>query len=109
MTVLIPVASLQVYLDITHPKGVADTHLGIEEVGTGITIMQSGIDDFHRSSVCCLQRMEWQQTMFPRVVQQLFHRKRSLEVEAQTDTVVALAQVADGAQRGIAANSGNGL
>jgi hypothetical protein len=43
MTMQIPVAGLVVNLHIAYPQCAIDLHLGIEEVGTAVTIVQSWV------------------------------------------------------------------
>jgi hypothetical protein len=58
-----------VYLHITHPKGSANLDLGIEEVGTGMMIMKTGVDDFHATAISGLQTFQRPYLVFPAIMQ----------------------------------------
>ncbi len=68
-----PVRRLEVDFHITHPQRAADAHLGIEKVGTGIAVVQAGVNDFHLFSVVCPKRLQREQPVLPYIMQQLFH------------------------------------
>ena len=70
-----PVAGLVVYLHVAHPKCPVDFHLGIEEVRTGMAVVQAGVDNLHRPVVDGLQRLEGEQFVFPTIVQECFHKR----------------------------------
>ena len=73
MAVMIPVARLHVYLYIAHPERSSYAHLGIEEVGTCIPVVQAGINHLHLATVGGLQGAQGKHFMSPDVMQQLFH------------------------------------
>ena len=45
----------------------------IEKIRTGMHVCQTGIDNFNRLSVGCLQRFQCEKLVFPHVVQEFFH------------------------------------
>ena len=47
MAMQIPIGSLIVDFNITHPQRFTDLYLSIEEVGPGITIMQAGVNNLN--------------------------------------------------------------
>ena len=51
VSVQIPVAGAFMDFHVTHPKRSVDFHLGIEEVGSRMMVVQSGVYDFHGLSV----------------------------------------------------------
>ena len=72
-----PVGRTVVYLYIAHPQRSADLHFRIEEIGTCIAVMQSGINDFHLLSVSGLEPRQRKHFVFPYVVEELFHNRDS--------------------------------
>jgi hypothetical protein len=68
VAVQVPVAGLTVNFDIAHPQRVADAHLRIEEVGPGVVVMQSRVDDLHRPAVGGRQLSQRPQFVLPSVV-----------------------------------------
>ena len=64
-----PVGRALVNLHIAHPHHAVDAHLGVEEVGSGVHVMQSGVYHLHAASVGSLQFGERQNTMLPYIVQ----------------------------------------
>ncbi len=69
MTMTLPVAGTKVQLYITHPQCVTYANLGIEEIRTRMRIGQPGVDDFQRLAVGGVHGFQWEQTMFPHVMQ----------------------------------------
>ena len=51
VTVLVPLAAVLMNLHIAHPQRAADAQLGVEEVGTGVAIVQARVDDLHQLAV----------------------------------------------------------
>ena len=45
----------------------------IEKIRTGMHVCQTGVNNFNRLSVCCLQRFQCEKFVFPHVVQEFFH------------------------------------
>ena len=43
MAMLIPVGRTGMDFDVAHPQGAVDTYLGVEEVGSGIGVVQSRV------------------------------------------------------------------
>ena len=64
-----PVGRALVNLHIAHPHHAVDAHLSVEEVGSGVHVMQSGVYHLHAASVGSLQFGERQNTMLPYIVQ----------------------------------------
>ena len=58
-----------VNLHIAHPHHAVDAHLSVEEVGSGVHVMQSGVYHLHAAPVGSLQFGERQNTMLPYIVQ----------------------------------------
>ena len=85
VAVLVPVAGAVVNLDVAHPEGAADAYLGVEEVGPGVAVVQSRVDDFHFAAVGCRQLFQRQHLVLPSVVQEYLHKPESL-VFAGKDT-----------------------
>ena len=48
----VPVTGLVVNLHIAHPQRMVDFHLRIEEVWTGVHVVQPRIDDLNTAAVC---------------------------------------------------------
>ena len=69
-----PVGRALVYLHIAHPQRAVKPNLGIEEVGTRVMVMQTGIDYLHESSVRSAELVERQYAVFPDIMQELFHK-----------------------------------
>ena len=70
----VPVGRFLVYLHVSHPHHAADFHLGIEEVGTVVAVVQTGVYHLHEASVGGVQLVERQDAVFPDVVKKDFHR-----------------------------------
>ena len=68
MAVTLPVAGAQMYLDIPSPQSATDAHLGIDEVGTCIGVMQTRVYDLKRLAVGCGQRLQREQAVAPDIV-----------------------------------------
>jgi len=79
VTMQIPVARLVVNLHVAHPKGAVYLELGIEEIGTCVAVVQSGVDDFHRLVPGGGERGEWEELVLPHVVKELLHDVGVLE------------------------------
>ena len=73
VSVGVPVGRAVVYLDVSHPHGAANPHLGIEEVGTGIAVVEPRVDYFNAETVGCLESSKRENLVFPYVVEKLFH------------------------------------
>ena len=68
-----PIGRLVVYLHVAHPQFAANLHLGVEEVGARVAVVQARVDHLHRLSVGGVERSERKHLVLPTVVQQLFH------------------------------------
>ena len=68
MMMSIPVAGTEMDFDIAHEELPANLHLCIEEVGTGIRIVQSWVDDFNLLTINRLQVFRTQQAVLPSIV-----------------------------------------
>ena len=73
VAVTVPVGSTNMHLDITGPCTVADTHLGIEKVRTGVTIEQTGVDHLQTLAVDTAHIGRQDQAMLPHILHQSFH------------------------------------
>ena len=73
VAVSVPVARLVVYLHVAHPQGAVHLHLRVEEVGSGVAVVQAGVEHLHSSVVGGLQVSQGEQLVLPAVVQQCFH------------------------------------
>ena len=82
MSMGVPVGRFLVYLHISHPHHAADFHLGIEEVGTVVAVVQTGVYHLHEASVGGVQLVERQDAVFPDVVKKDFHKRFSQKVPA---------------------------
>ena len=51
MVVFVPIRTALMYLHVAHPKRIVDAHFGIEEVRSGIRVVQSRIDNLHSATV----------------------------------------------------------
>lgn len=58
---------------VAHPQRTVDLHFRVEEVGTGIPVVQTGVDDFHGLSVCGGKRVERKHPVLPYIVKKLLH------------------------------------
>ena len=67
--VVVPVGGLVVYLHVAHPQGAVHLHLGVEEVGSCIAVVQSGIYHLKPPVVGGVQLCLWEESVFPAVVQ----------------------------------------
>ena len=74
MAVTMPVACSEMYLHVACPYTSVDAYLGVEEVGTGIVVEPSRIDDLKASSVDGAHIVLPPQTMLPYILHQFFHR-----------------------------------
>ena len=68
MAMQVPVGRAVVNLDVAHPQRPVDFHLGIEEVGPCIAVVQSWVDDLHLATVGGRQCPQRQHLMFPHIV-----------------------------------------
>jgi hypothetical protein len=68
-----PVAGFVVNLHVAHPQLSADLHLGVEEVGSRIVVVQARVYHLHLLTVGRLEAVEWEEPVFPAIMQQLFH------------------------------------
>ena len=66
--VKIPVARLVVNLHVAHPESSGNLDFGVEEIGSCIAVVQSGVDDFHLPVVGGGKRGEWEEFVLPHVV-----------------------------------------
>ena len=73
MAVTPPVARAAMELDIAHPEGAVDFHLGVEKIRTGVTVMQAGVDDLDRRAVGRGKRCDGKEAVLPGIVQKFFH------------------------------------
>ena len=73
MAVPVPVGCQAVDFDISHPQCSANADLCIEEVGPGVQVVQSGIDDFDGASVSSVQLSGRKYAVLPNVMQEFFH------------------------------------
>ena len=64
----VPVSRMHVNLHVAHPQRSAQAHLGIEEVGPGIAVVQARVDDLHLAAVGGMQRSQRQQLVFPDIM-----------------------------------------
>ena len=69
VAVQIPVRRLVVNLHIPHPEGAVDIHLRIEEIGTCIVVVQSGVNHFDELAVGCLQFPQREHLVLPHIMQ----------------------------------------
>ena len=69
-----PVACSEMDLHVACPYTSVDAYLGVEEVGTGIVVEPSRIDDLKASSVDGAHIVLPPQTMLPYILHQFFHR-----------------------------------
>ena len=74
VSVDVPVAAAQVYLDVAHPQRTADAHLRVEEVGPGVAVVQARVYHLHLASVGRRELVQWQQLVLPHIMQQQFHK-----------------------------------
>lgn len=73
MTVSDPVGTLGMYLHVARPSDAVNLKLRSEIVGTGIFIVQPGVNDLEPLSVGRLEHSGIVQTVLPYVVQESFH------------------------------------
>ena len=73
-----PVAGLVMDLHVAHPERPVDLHFGIEEIRSGMTVVQSGVDDLHDPVVGGREDGEGEELVLPAVVQQCFHGQGGL-------------------------------
>ena len=73
MAMLVPVRGTVVNLNVAHPKCFTNLYLRIEEIGSGVVIVQTRIDDLDGTPVGGRQLAQRQQFMFPSIVEQYFH------------------------------------
>ena len=73
-----PVGSLVMDLHIADPERSVDPHLRIEEVGTGMAVVQSHIDHLHRLPVRGGQWGKRKQLVLPDIVEKFFHEAFSV-------------------------------
>lgn len=66
--VKIPVTRLVVNLHVAHPESSGNLDFGVEEIGSCIAVVQSGVDDFHLPVVGGGKRGEWEEFVLPHVV-----------------------------------------
>ena len=68
VAVLIPVGGAVVNLDIAHPQCAVNLHFGVEEVRSGVVVMQSRVNNLYSSAVGSRQLRQWQESVLPSVV-----------------------------------------
>lgn len=73
MPVKKPVAGLIVNLHVADPQLPAYLHLCVEEVRTGIAVVQSGVYYLYLSSLRRVETTDGEEPVFPAIVQELFH------------------------------------
>ena len=75
-----PLRRTQMQLYVAHPQRGADAYLGVEEVGPGIAVVQSGVYHLHGLALCGGERCQGEEAVLPYVVQELFHIVRRFRV-----------------------------
>ena len=86
MSVQEPVTGLVMNLYVAHPQLSANLHLGVEEVGTRIMVVQARVNHFNLLALSRSEAVEREESVFPAIVQQLFHGL--LIIKAQRHSVV---------------------
>ena len=76
MAVAIPVGGFDMYFDIATPCAAAYAEFGVEEVGSGVVVVQAGVDDLNPASVDCLHFALQPQFVLPYVVHKSLHRSK---------------------------------
>ena len=68
MAVSVPIRRSFVYFHVTDPQLSADFDFGVEEIGAGIVVVQSRVDDFERKSVDGAHRFGEKEPVLPGVM-----------------------------------------
>ncbi|OAV72330.1 hypothetical protein Barb7_03126 [Bacteroidales bacterium Barb7] len=68
-----PVGCLVVYFHVARPNHAACLYLGIEEIGTGIRIPNTGVKHFYGDTINSNKGKGIIQFMRPHIMQQTFH------------------------------------
>ena len=63
-----PVGCPQMDFHVPHPQYAVNLDFGIEEIGSGIRIRKSGVDDFQWFTLGCNECAEWKKLVFPYIV-----------------------------------------
>ena len=64
-----PVARLIVDLDVAYPQRTVNLHLGVEEVGPGVEVVQTGVNHLNGLAVGGLQSFQRKELVLPAIVQ----------------------------------------
>ena len=70
VAVHVPVGGTLMYLHIAHPQCAVYLYLGVEEVGTRMTVVQSGIYHLNRAPIGGAQLVQRQYAVLPDVVEE---------------------------------------
>jgi hypothetical protein len=73
VSVAMPVAATDVYLDIAHPEHAVYLHLGLQKVGAGVTVVAAGVEHLHTAPIGGGEHTERKYFVLPAVMKKLFH------------------------------------
>lgn len=68
VAVSIPIRRAIVDFDVAHPELSVDFDFGIEEIGAGIVVVQSRVDDFERETVGRVHRLGEKEPVLPGIM-----------------------------------------
>lgn len=68
VAVSIPIRRTIVDFDVAHPELSVDFDFGIEEIGAGIVVVQSRVDDFERETIARAHRLGEKEPVLPSIM-----------------------------------------